>query len=79
MSYWMLFLGFAAISALIFGPMGSQIAKQKQREPLEGLFLGVFFGPLGAIAEELLPTGPTHAKSGRSSIWDFWDKPGDPK
>jgi len=79
MSYWALFLGIALISALIFGPMGSQIAKQKQRDPIEGLFLGVLFGPLGAIAEVLLPRGPAQASSGRSSIADSWDKPGDSK
>jgi len=79
MSYWAWFLGLAAVSALIFGPVGSQIAKQKQRDPIEGLFLGVLLGPLGAIAEVLLPRGRAQASSGRSSISAFWDKPGDSK
>jgi hypothetical protein len=40
-----------------FGGLGAWIAGQKRRSPVEGLILGVVFGPVGAIVEALLPLG----------------------
>lgn len=78
MIYWMLFLGCVAMSALVFGPITSQIAEKKRRAPIEGLYLGLILGPIGAITESLLPDGQTQPRSRPSSSFlDSWDRPGD--
>ena len=48
----------ALVSAGIFGWLGSWVARQCGREPIEGAILGVFFGPFGVIVEGLLPKFP---------------------
>jgi hypothetical protein len=35
--------------------LGGYVASQKNRSICEGLVLGLFFGPLGVIAEGLMP------------------------
>lgn len=39
-----------------FGILGLWIAAQKNRNPAEGLVLGVLFGPLGVIVEATMPS-----------------------
>ena len=39
------------------GILGAWVAGQKGREPIEGFVLGLFFGPIGAVIEALLPMG----------------------
>lgn len=41
---------------LVFGLFGSWISGQKGREPVEGLSLGVLFGPFGCLIEAILPS-----------------------
>jgi hypothetical protein len=51
-----LIVGLALISWLVFGVFGVWVACEKGRNELEGLFLGLFFGPFGVLIEALLPT-----------------------
>ena len=74
MKYWALFLGIAVVSASIFGPIGSRIAKQKQRAPIEGLFLELIIGPLGTLAEVLLPNVRNRSNPSRFSLSDAWHR-----
>ncbi len=48
-------LVFVGISAVSSGCLGAWIAGQKQRDPSEGFFLGLFFPMLGCLIEALLP------------------------
>src|SRR5262249_35618372 len=72
-------LSIAAVEILIFGSLGTWVARQKKRDPAEGLFLGGFFGPFGVLVELLLPTGNHRRSSTRPSRSDFWDKPPRPE
>jgi|GEM_PF-3246847 len=74
MIYWTLFLGIALISALVFGPMGSQIAEDRQRSPVEGLMLGLIFGPFGAIAETFLPKGSMRPIPSQTHLPEAWEQ-----
>lgn len=52
--------GFWVLAIIVItslGALGVWVAAQKGRAPLEGLILGVLFGPLGVIVEGLLPVG----------------------
>jgi hypothetical protein len=42
---------------LVFGVLGSWVASQKHRAATEGAVLGFLFGPLGVLAEAVLPHG----------------------
>ncbi len=58
MIWGMEFTGFivAAVAWVIaFGWFGGWVASQCGRNGLEGMLLGVFFGPLGVVVEALLP------------------------
>jgi len=41
---------------LVFACLGAWVASQKRREPVEGFFLGLLFGPFGCLIEAVLPT-----------------------
>ena len=45
------------IGAIAFGSFGAWVARQKRRSVVEGLILGLLFGPLGVVVEGLLPQG----------------------
>lgn len=45
------------VMAVIFGILGSWIAKQRGRDNTEGFVVSALFGPLGVIVECLLPAG----------------------
>jgi hypothetical protein len=49
---WLILIGVLAVA---FGGLGGWVATQKQRSALEGLVLGLLFGPLGVLVEALLP------------------------
>jgi hypothetical protein len=51
-------LGYLAILAILMSALGLWVATQKSRNPAEGFFLGLFFGPLGVLVEALLPSKP---------------------
>ena len=46
-------LGIAAICAIL----GLCVANTRYRDPVEGLLVGLIFGPLGVLVELLLPSG----------------------
>ena len=48
-----------AFFAVVSGFIGFWIADKKNREPVEGFFLGAFLGPIGWIIEGLLDSGAT--------------------
>jgi hypothetical protein len=56
-----------AIAAIVvwasYAGLGAWIASQKDREPIEGLLLGLLYGPIGALVEALLPQGPSRRES----------------
>jgi hypothetical protein len=65
-----LFLLIAVASGVVFGGLGWWIATQRNREPVEGLLLGAFFGPLGVLIEALLPN-PRRSAGGRRGGGNF--------
>jgi hypothetical protein len=48
-------LAGAGLLHVLLSALGSWVAVQKRRHLLEGLFLGLLFGPLGVMVEALLP------------------------
>jgi hypothetical protein len=46
-----------------YAGLGARIASQKDREPIEGLLLGLLCGPIGALVEALLPQGSSRRGS----------------
>ena len=50
------FLIVLVVFGVIFGALGSWIAKERHRDQGEGFVLGFLFGPLGVIVEAILPT-----------------------
>jgi hypothetical protein len=55
------FLVAAGAYALVFGGLGCWISSEKGREPAEGIFLGLLFGPLGCLIAVLMPAPPSAA------------------
>lgn len=66
-----------AIGAVTMGALGAWIAPQKHRSPLEGLFLGAAFGPLGVLVECFLPTLRPRAVERRPTVAEAegWNPP----
>lgn len=46
--------------------LGLFVSGQKQRPPMEGLILGVLFGPFGVLIAALLPTGGGRAAKAKA-------------
>jgi hypothetical protein len=47
---------------VVMSAFGFWVASQKNRNPVEGLLLGLLFGPFGVLIEALLPTNPSQGK-----------------
>jgi hypothetical protein len=62
---WWVFL-VACLYLAIGGSAGGYQATQKRREVIEGILVGLFFGPFGLIVEACLPEGrePTRNEAG---------------
>jgi|SRR5271157_454576 len=54
-------------SCVVCAVAGASVAKEKGREPLEGVIFGALFGPIGIVVTALLPTKQTTA-TGQSNI-----------
>ncbi len=54
-------------SCVVCAVAGASVAKEKGREPLEGVIFGALFGPIGIVVTALLPTKHTTA-TGQSNI-----------
>ena len=48
-------------SCVVCAVAGASVAKEKGREPLEGVIFGALFGPIGIVVTALLPTKQTTA------------------
>lgn len=46
------------VQAMIYGPLGGWVARQRRRSFDEGILYGALFGPLGVVVVSLLPPGP---------------------
>ncbi len=54
-------------SCVVCAVAGASVAKEKGREPLEGVIFGALFGPIGIVVTALLPTKQT-TTTGQSNI-----------
>jgi len=54
-------------SCVVCAVAGASVAREKGREPLEGVIFGALFGPIGIVVTALLPTKQTTA-TGQSNI-----------
>ncbi len=54
-------------SSVVCAVAGASVAKEKGREPLEGVIFGALFGPIGIVVTALLPTKQT-TTTGQSNI-----------
>ncbi len=55
------------VSCVACAVAGASVAKEKGREPLEGVIFGALFGPIGIVVTALLPTKQT-TPMGQSDI-----------
>lgn len=61
-------------SCVVCAVAGASVAKEKGREPLEGVMFGALFGPIGIVITALLPTKQT-IQTGQSTSNIGRDKP----
>jgi hypothetical protein len=52
-------IAFILVCSMVCGLMGSYVASQRLRGPLEGFMFGLLLGPLGILIEVLMPHGET--------------------
>ena len=69
------FVVFLMVFCVLFGVIGRSIGETKQ-QPMAGLLLGIFFGPVGLLVTLLLPY-PPQARQRRHDDYD--DDDGDEK
>jgi hypothetical protein len=50
------FLVALVVGAGVFAVLGAYISNEKNREPGEGVILGLLFGPLGCLIAAILPS-----------------------
>ncbi|MDE2507566.1 MAG: hypothetical protein KGM43_10165 [Planctomycetota bacterium] len=51
-----------ALAWLLFAPLGAYVASARRRRLIEGLLLGVLYGPIGVAVVATLPTGPNRRR-----------------
>ena len=53
---------------LVCAVAGGAVAKEKNRDAVEGVIFGAIFGPIGVVITALLPTKPTSDGSGQAAL-----------
>ena len=55
-------------SCLVCAVAGASVAKEKNRDAIEGVLFGAVFGPIGILITALLPTKPLSDQPGQANV-----------